>query len=175
MVCSTQSEKDFATDTLVRLSKHFYISLEVEGLHFSGKKLRIDALIKPKDNSGWKNPNIIFGLEFKKPEVKHNNQVTNSIKQVIDYAHTQWGVFDKNQKFVNRYGYLPILLCPGFRKDDNSINSLLSSYSIGELRPYYSYSDELFIIYHQTHKIWRENRGVCEGKTWSLKPDFGSR
>ena len=79
------------------LSKHFYIREEVEGVHVSGKRVRIDALIVPKEYDQWKNgKQTVFGLEFKK-QFDSISDRTKLIVQAIDY---------RNSKFYARNGDL---------------------------------------------------------------------
>ena len=68
-------EKIFSKQVLSLLSDAFEIKTEVFGTHFSGTRLRIDAVLKPKDTAKWKNKNVVLGIEFKDKEkldgIKH--------------------------------------------------------------------------------------------------------
>lgn len=77
-------EKIYADSIIKLLSNDFYIVEQVYGTHFSGARLRIDAIVKPKDISNWKNPNVCFGIEFKLQEnLKDTHDSTHWIKHAL--------------------------------------------------------------------------------------------
>ena len=165
-----QHESDFSNKVLNILSDHFDIEEEVWGTHLAGRKLRIDAVIKPKDISEWKNKDIAFGLEFKSPSklVSFGNQL-NFMKQCVDYSYTKFEGF----------GFIPILSCPRFSLDETYSNEkalttlrhFLNRFRIGELDKTYR---GVSIIFAEHHYIWADGK-VNEGKKWELKPNFGSK
>jgi hypothetical protein len=59
------SEAALSNLYLTDLEPHFYIEREITGSHFSGKRLRLDAVLKPKAASMWKREDVAFGIEFK--------------------------------------------------------------------------------------------------------------
>ena len=74
---------------LKQLTNDFYIK-QVYRTHFSGVRLRIDAVLKPKDTSQSKNPDVCLGIEFKLEEkLKDTKDKIVWIKQCIDYANTK--------------------------------------------------------------------------------------
>jgi len=157
-------EKVFSASVLDILSKHFFIEKEVFGTHFSGCRLRIDAVVKPKETSMWKNKNVAFGIEFKaKEKLDGLKASTHWVKQCIDYANTQW----------DSYGYIYVFSCPNiFEKDDEIyLNRILSDLGVGVLRDN-NYHGWTFYL-QDRHRIWSEKDGICEGKKWSLIRKFG--
>lgn len=101
------NEKQLKENVVQELRENFYFYPEVKGTHFSGKRLALDYVMKPKDTTEWKNKNIVFGVEFKDvPALDKKGDTSNFTKwiaQCVDYSHTVWDDF----------GYLFILTCPG--------------------------------------------------------------
>lgn len=166
-------EKDFKNLIFERLSEHFYFESEVHGVHFSGKKLRIDHIITPKDTSQWKNKNVSFGIEYKDLERIDGDtkNFTKWLAQCSDYANTSWGDF----------GYIHVLICPGIyksqfiKKIDESwlLPRVMAQLGVGELKELDNYG--LTITLNDSHRMWSEENGVEEGKRWALERKFGSR
>lgn len=163
------TEKDHIDQILSILSKDFKIRTEWEGKCF-GKNVRIDALIKPIENEMWANKEIVFGVELKK-EFKATglNEVTDHIKQAIDYSYAEW-------KGVGR---IPILICPGIsytgyanENGESVIKHLLSRFAIGELKQTHR---GLAIVMADSHFIWDQTSGICEGKRWTFKTSIGCK
>lgn len=172
---NSMSEKSFVAETSKVLSNHFTFFHRVKGNHFSGKKLEIDCVIKPKQTDGWKNIDIAFGLEFKDMSrldgIADTKEFSKWIAQCVDYSNTDWEGF----------GYIHILTCPGI-SSSNFINSaygiplflrVLGHFGIGELKETTLYGWS--ILLHEQHRIWSEKEGVSGGKLWNLKRKFGSR
>ncbi|MDO6739389.1 hypothetical protein [Wenyingzhuangia sp. 2_MG-2023] len=163
-----QNESEFKKHWLKKLEQHFTIEEEVSGIHITGKKLRIDAIIKPKDTSDWKNKNIVFGLEFKSPtKIDRLNNQLNYMRQCVDYSYTKFG----------DYGFIPILSCPQFELDETystskalkTLKHFLNTFNVGELgETYRGYS----ILFADSY-IWSSGK-VELGKRWLLKKKIGS-
>lgn len=165
-----QEEHEFKQQWLDKLKPYFTIKEEVSGTHLSGQKLRIDAVIIPKDLSDWKNKEIAFGIEFKSPtKIDRLGNQLNFMKQCVDYSYTK---FDS-------LGFIPILSCPQFEIDevysnDKSLTTLrhfLNRFQVGEL---YETHRGLSIIYAEHHFIWFDGK-VHEGKRWMLNKEFGNK
>lgn len=163
-------ERIFVEEVLNLLSKDFVIQREVLGTHFSGARLRIDAVLKPKDISLWKNPDVVIGVEFKLEEkLKSTKDKTLWIKQCIDYANTKW----------DNYGYLYIFSCPSiFDKLEYTVkgdqwlwNRILSNLGVGRLDKN-DYNGWAFYL-QDSHRIWSQKHGISYGKHWTLKRKFG--
>jgi len=166
-------EKDFKTEIQNKLKDHFDFFPEIKGTHFSGKRLSIDHIIIPKNNTEWKNKNIVFGLEYK--DVGRidgdTTNFTSWLAQCVDYANTNW----------DEYGYIYILTCPGIRSSEfmQAVDSdwmlarVMGHLGIGELKIIKNYG--LTITLQDSHRIWSENKGVESGKKWNLERKFGSR
>ena len=163
-------EKIYAANVLKQLTNDFYVDEQVYGTHFSGARLRIDAVLKPKDTSKWKNPDVCFGIEFKLEEkLKDTKDKTLWIKQCIDYANTKW----------DGYGYIYVFSCPSiFDKLEYTVqdkswlwNRILSNLGVGRLDNHKNYGWTFFL--QDTHRIWSQKGGVASGKNWTLKRKFG--
>lgn len=183
-----QNENEFRDKILERLSIHFDV-LKKEAhckLPQYRNKLRIDAIITPKDKTGWKNQDVIFGVEFKHPmSARGVGDMTRLVCQAIAYS---WAVFDT-------YGCIPVVICPGVRpsiaerygkisrhqtngettvgyKIYHDISRILGKHDIYELRNhnYYGYS----IWHNGDHRIWSERNGVEDGRYMCLTRKFGN-
>lgn len=169
-----KTENEFISSVLEEISDDFVCKREIWGTHFSGKRLRIDAVIKPKEVSLWKNKNILFGVEFKLPSKQESiGNDTKLITQAIDYHCTKW----------DEYGYLPILVCPGFITAHQGSyigfnSALVLSHTLGQLNigelcnnPDYGW----LIRYSASHLVWSKKFGVSCGKSWLFKTKFGAK
>jgi hypothetical protein len=171
------SEQELADRVVKRLEPWFVVQREVRGTHCTGRRLRIDAMIRPKEPGIWRNPDVAFGLEFKVPDPRDGIKVyTRWIAQAVDYTHVDW----------DGYGRRIILTCPGVSshlrgyaasRDDRSgdvllIRRIAGQLGIGELvlRQWHG----LTILVNEG-RIWSERRLVGYGKHWTLTPKYGSR
>lgn len=163
------TEQEFSTQTIERLRPYFDIRHEWWGTCF-GKRVRIDALLKPNDLTEWKNKDIILGVEFKRID---DNLKYKAVAQCIDYSYAEW----------DGLGRIPIFLCPGIPGNNLShierqkyyypIAQLLCQFNVGELL---ETKHGLTLQMAGANKIWSERRsGVFGCKTWNFKPKSGSR
>ena len=120
------NENSIKETFLFHLEEDFHISREVKGVHMSGKSLRIDVILKPKNTKGWLNPDITIGIEFKDPNKISSSQgrgVDDMLAQCLDYSMTEFeGVVSDS---------MIILICPGIGKDKNDVYRFLSRYNVG--------------------------------------------
>ncbi len=126
-ICEESIKKSFLTI----LKKDFEIvENEYTGEHFSGKKVIIDSIIKPKDYSNIKNKNLSFGIEFKNPFSERKDH--DIIAQCFDYTYSN---------FPN-YENMIILLCPilPFLLDERNLTGFVGKYNTGFIK---FYEDEL--------------------------------
>lgn len=166
-------EKMFSQAVLQDLALDFHVYTEVKGVHFSGKGMRIDAVVTPHKPEGWKSPDVALGIEFKN-DLRLRGDTTNYtgwLAQCVDYSHTVWDGF----------GYLYIFACPGLiagiQNQDQSMRWLLprimGHLGVGELK----FDDRFGLTFflQEQHRIWSQKLGVESGKRWTLKRDFGAR
>lgn len=169
------SEEDIKNSYLSLLKIDFNIDVEVEGIHFTGKKLNLDAVVRPRNNKLWKNENTALGIEFKDTARFRSNfdtkDFTKWLAQCIDYSNTRWG----------KYGYLYIFACPSITDNvpehvlgnEQFVVNLMSQLGVGELKKLNKYG--LTFILNGRHRVWSRNKGVEAGKSWNLLRKFGSR
>jgi hypothetical protein len=174
-----KNEAELVQRVLARLEPWFLIEEQVEGQHFTGKTLRIDAIIRPRQPELWHNPQTALGLEFKTFNSRDREtsvkDITGLAAQAIDYTHVDWP----------GYGQVPVFTCPSaFQWSDSSrdvgdfdrggqmYRHLLGQLSIGELLLYWGSGLTLLL---NGNPIWTERKGVIHGKHWSLKVRTGSR
>ena len=170
-----KEEKELADKVLARLEKHFdIVKRECYGEYIFTDKARprIDAIIKPKDTSEWKNKDVYFGIEFKKPNISTKN-ITEMFCQAYQYS---MAIFDK-------YGSIPVLLCPpldhhmkGHRYEDSYffLSRILGKQLIGEIKNHPHYGVSLWM--NGSHRIWSERNGVeLEGKRCNFIRGIGAQ
>lgn len=99
-----RTEADLVGAALAELDPHFTADREVWGTHCSGKRLRLDAVLRPCDPSGWFDAAPAFGVEFKNALAGpfDTRRFTSWAAQAVDYVHTDW----------EGYGRLTIFACP---------------------------------------------------------------
>lgn len=174
-----KNEADLARRVLARLAPWFHIEEQVPGTHCSGKNLRIDAIIRPRQPEQWHNPSVALGVEFKTfnstaGEVS-THDITGLTAQAIDYTHVDW----------RGYGRVPIFTCPGalgwlpqpraeegFNYAAFMYRHLFGQLGIGELLMYWGKGLTLQL---NTHPVWTERKGPIYGKHWKLNARAGSR
>lgn len=166
-------ESDVKRGVLAKLSKDFVIYEEVWGTHWSGRRLRIDAVITPKDDSEWKTKSPRMGIEFKnfrgfRPSFDMKDY-TKWWAQCHDYAETD---FDGHgYVFVFSYnGFSHYAKRPGHETSAAFAVRFWGRVGVGEIQP----ADLTFVI-NGTNKIWSHNRGVIDGRRISMERKFGSR
>ena len=163
-------------DRYVRqLKNEFNIHCEVEGRHFSDKRMKLDAVVIPKNINLWKNPDVALGIEFKDTERFSRNYDTKDftkwLAQCIDYSNTAW----------NGFGYIYIFTCPNLTDGVSKsvigepmfVTNFMGQLGIGELKNLNQYG--LSFVLHGHHRIWSARLGVEYGKHYTLKRKFGSR
>lgn len=189
---------------LPRLAPYFNIHREVTGIHPSGKRLRIDAIVTPRNPEAWARPDVSLGIEFKATTAIGRGDSSRVIRQCLDYTLTDFKGFGIG---------LPIFYCPGFEAieawriarewrahsfvddgflgewvandpltDDQqfqagmgyAISGILGQHNVGELVK--NKHDGWSFIKHGGgfHIQWCERRGVCEAKRNKLTRKIGA-
>lgn len=155
------------------LSSHFVVHEEVWGQHWSGKRMRIDAILIPKDDSGWKTKSPRLGVEFK------NFRSFDPSFSIKDYTKWWAQCHDYAETSFDGHGYVPVFSYNGFTHYRQRIgNDSTAAFAIrfwgrlgvGELQP-----DDLTFVMNGTNKIWSMSRGVIDGSRISMERKFGSR
>jgi hypothetical protein len=164
----SSNERDIVNRIRLRLIPYFYIESEQWGTHWSGKRLRIDMIIRPRIVDGWKRSDIMFGVECKKYG-EETGKTTRHFSQCVAYSDT---IFD-----CAGGSLIPILSAPSFipSRIDVSTRSWLERFAgqlnVGELK---CSKFQGVHIHHTGHLIWGEKTGVYEGRRWSLCKRIGS-
>lgn len=162
------NEADLAERVLTLLDQHFLIDTEVVGRHCSGRRLRIDAILRPRDPGPWKDDEPAFGVEFKLVHQKSfdTRDFSAWARQACDYTHVEW----------QGYGRLMVFACPSPIIDLGGTDAwlmahLLGQFGVGELAP--REQDGWAIMLHGDHVLWSERRGAAAAQRWSLRPKVG--
>lgn len=166
-------ESDLKRRIIARLSSHFDVFEEVWGTHWSGKRVRIDAIITPKDDSEWKTKSPRIGVEFK------NFRKFNPSFDMKDYTRWWAQCHDYAETKFDDHGYVYVFSYNGFshyaqRAGRETAAAFAVRFwgrlGVGEIQP-----DELMFVINGTNKIWSERRGVIDGRRISMERKFGSR
>lgn len=169
------SENTLKQQYLQELQEHFIVQEEVPGQHFSGKRMRLDAVLRPRNPQEWKNPKVALGVEFKDVVRFSQNydtkNLTSWLAQCVDYANTQW----------DGYGFIYVFACPGLVDqvppnvlgNDMFVCNFMGQMGVGELKKLKN--SGLTFLLHCQHRIWSQTKGVEEGKNYNLVRKFGSR
>ena len=167
-----RSEADLADAALTELDPYFTADREIWGTHCSGRRLRLDAVMRPRDPSGWRDPSPAFGVEFKNAYAGSHDtrRFTAWAAQAVDYAHTEW----------EGYGPLTIFACPPISAAFTGPGAwgegagwlmvwVLGQLGVGELgQTGYGWTLRL-----NGDNLWSERKGVH--RKWSLVRKVGSR
>ena len=176
---ATGDERNVKRQVLDRLSPSFVIHEEVWGTHWSGKRLRIDAVVIPKDDSQWKTKSPRLGIEFK------NFRGFNPTMDMKDYTKWWAQCHDYAETDFDGHGFMYVFSYNGFstyRQRSHSPTTAAFAVrfwgrlGVGELTPrslYRGGTDLTFIV--QSNKIWSESEGVKDGVRISMERKFGSR
>ncbi|MEO3856150.1 hypothetical protein [Acrocarpospora sp. B8E8] len=162
------TEADRATWALAYLGQWFQVEREVWGSHCSGRRVRLDAILRPRDSSSWKDEDPAFGVEFKLAHSGSTRDFTAWAAQAVDYTHVYW----------HGYGRLRIFTCPSpfvvlaERDGGDLMARMLGQLGVGELSPIQRRGWSLLL---NDHVVWCESDGPVAAKQWSIKSKVGSR
>lgn len=173
------NEQTLSSQTLERLSEWFHVDEQVNGMHWSGKKVRIDAILTPKDTSEWKSASPHLGIEFK------NFNKFNPSFDIRDYTRWWAQSHDYAESCFDGYGHVYVFTyqcMTRFRQHFSHeavliAQRLLGQVGVGELclgrGGFPSRQSLQFSL--QGHTVWCEVEGIKCGKQWSMERKFGSR
>ncbi|MET8384284.1 hypothetical protein ABZV14_14915 [Streptosporangium canum] len=170
------TERELADRVLERLEPWFVVRREVYGTHCFGARLRIDAMLRPRDAHAWRNPDVAFGVEFKVPRLADGLKTyAKWVAQAVDYTYVDW----------DGYGRRIVLTCPGViaamggyqgtRDGDGDLlvaKRLMGQLGVGELVLRWGYGLTVLV---NDGRVWSERGGVGCGKHWNLNIRSGSR
>ena len=147
---------------LNELKNEWHIYPEVWGKSIiSGKTKRIDAVIISKAN-----PNIKFGIEFKRLDLSSFTNFTSWFKQALTYTQCEWGTI----------GRIPILIAPkidyrGNKEINFMMSRLLGEFGMGEISKefYQFYNKNVYKILLKDTTIWSSESGFNKN---AIKMDF---
>lgn len=152
------------------LAPHFQIEKEVEGIHWTGRKMRIDMVLHPlfEWHGGGHQP---IGFEIKKPD-------TNDAKlvgQAVDYANTQW-----NSRIIRKPVVMFIaVFAPKYHNPEMPCEThghLLTEQLLGRLGVInFDLKDKTGLELRVSgEKMWSPSKGV-RALNWSAQRKIGSR
>lgn len=174
-------ERSVVRSVLDRLAPHFNIFEQVEGRHWSGRRLRIDAIVKPKDDSEWMTKSPSLGIEFK------NFRGFSSSFDMKDYTRWWAQCHDYAETDFDGHGFIYVFSYNGFshyrgRTKNDSAAAFAERFwgriGVGEIEPGFDgfpRRPSLVFRINGTNKIWSEVRGVRDGRRMSMERKFGSR
>ena len=180
MNISKSNERCVSDTVLGMLSREFEVREQVPGRHFSGKKLRIDAIVTPRDSSEWKTERPMLGIEFKDQSAFCDSfnfkDYSAWMAQCIDYANTEWegaGIV-----YVFAYGCFNAV---NNVKGGWMLERLCGRLGVGSLINARQNYDQLppclaslrFMLNGDC--IWSGMDGLKKGRHWSMHRKFGSR
>lgn len=158
-------EEHLVDEYLTALSSEWLISREVEGTSvINGKLRRIDAVIKSKTH-----PHMVFGIEFKRPDLGSFAKFTHWFKQAIIYTQCLW------HSRTGEKRKLPILIAPkpeyGQMEHTFVFTRLLGEFGIGDIcKEWEDYHKKFrYTIRIKETRIWCNCYGYNEA---SIKQDF---
>jgi len=161
---SIKYERDVSEKIIDKLGVFFDIQTEVRGTHFSGKDVRIDAMLTPKDSLGWKTKSPI-GLEIKRG-YQGVGEVTKQISQAVDYANS----------YFPGFGRVYVFCYPDPEKSQWGEFRCFYERLVGQLGVgFLSDSGDGLRLTLKGHLIWSESIGSYEAKRWSMERKFGSK
>lgn len=170
------SEKVLADRVLERLAPWFEVRREVVGQHCSGRPLRIDAMLRPRNAELWRDPDVAFGVEFKLPGADASlRDYTGWIAQAVSYTHVEW----------DGYGRRMVLVCPGAaswldsrphqdpdRGEVMIAKRLTGQLGVGELVLRRTAGLSVLV---NNGSVWSERYGVSSGRSWGMSVRSGHR
>ena len=161
-------------ETLSRLEPHFEIAREVSGLHFTGKRVRIDAIVTPLNHVGFRG-RPSFGIEFKSSggwKQRMADGLASHYSQCMDYAISEFDGFG----CVQVLPYLNSARAETHRKlaAPGSLGlSLLQRFGVGTLEDDARWG---LTIRSGGNRIWSEDGGITgHGENWKFERKFGTR
>jgi hypothetical protein len=157
-------ESDVSNQLLERLERFFIVHREIDGVHWTGKKVRIDAVLQPKKELGFFDPSCFLGLEIKRG-VDGLGEITKQISQAVDYTNSSFGDFGLMYVFC-----YPDPIDGGWNQQVNFYDRFIGQLGIGFLS-----SKSGLRLRLKGHNLWSEAAGAQDAKHWSLKRKFGSK
>ncbi len=123
------------TDAFLTIFQKDFVIVEKEywGKHFSGRSMKIDAIIKPKDYSNILNKNIHFGIELKNPLsfTTNGRTVADRLAQCLDYSFSKFPGYD--DLIILQCPILPALTKENEKKP-NQLTGFVGRYNVGFVR-----------------------------------------
>jgi len=138
------------------LKKDFHIAEEVHIKNGWGNSYRIDAIIWPKKPDEWANKDVMFGIEFKKPDIEKIKDISLLVAQCRRYYECK-----HNNKFFSMILACPLKFDYTHPHDIYHTCRIIDRLGIGEIR---FVEKDLRIMCNEVVTQWSYNRGVIEGK-----------
>lgn len=142
------------------MSQWFHVEKEVWGTHWSGKRLRMDAMLRPFDRWEWGDgEDTAFGLEFKQPQRRSFKDATKLLAQAHDYVETNW----------DGYGYRKVAVYPPFTSVDKgspsvawhgAVSRIAGQFGVGELK----FQHQIITLEFSAQFVWRAGYDPATGR-----------
>lgn len=157
------SEKEYRAVVESRLEPHFHLEGESWGTcAIRGHRLRVDQVIRPRDVSGWKSPDVKLAIEFKKFKKTKHEEVGDMIRRGLEYRVTEY----------DDHGWIPVFLY-GFALPAEEISLQLGNCDVGEI---VFAKHGLEIRRHRKYRLWSDAEGLTkQGRAAVLKIPVGSQ
>jgi hypothetical protein len=175
-----KTESDLADDVLAALDPWFHYKREVRGTHCTGRRLRLDAVLWPRDPQDWKDATPVFGVEFKLAGTagyRSTKDFTAWAAQAVNYTHVDWDDFGRLMIFacpsVMRHFQTPAIRHAAWDDPRWLMSRLLWQLGVGELA---LLKREGWTLLGQGDSVlWSQWKGARVARNWSIKPKVGSR
>lgn len=122
------SESNLAGIVLELLSDAFHVEREVRGRHWTGKSVRVDAVLRPKDSSNWTEADPAILLEFKNFFTSHN-----AVSQCIQYTCSEFQGVDGPRQVYLYPGFRSVMAQAGNRDNYAATCRIYGKANVGEL------------------------------------------
>lgn len=157
-------ESEVSAGLITRLERDFVIHREVTGTHYSGKRVRIDAVLVPKARGTWATEQVSLGLEIKRG-VLSIGEASKLAAQSVDYANS---CFDG-------FGYMYVFSYPDLTQGHISIGAAFYQRFLGQLGVGFLRDCGGLELRLKGHLVWSEKLGAVEATRWKMERKFGSR
>lgn len=160
------TEPEIKRAVLAALAPYFRIRGEVWGVHVTGQRVGIDAVLQPNDPESWRSDGLAFGIEFKGTGgARGRGQGSvDALAQCVDYSCSRFPDVEK----------MLVFLCPvpmSLRKEDR-LWRFAGRYNVGSV----DFRNGEIVLRWCLQDVWSESRGLTPlGRRAEFAQRFGNR